>query len=274
MESSQSTRLEEVAATGLYLDLMKRVLTRYQFPEPYLPLRRPSWPPYKAALPLLRKLLSKKGLELVRRSRFNPADRTEGKDWPADAETMVGLRRLDNLQFCISDVVQRGVVGDLIETGVWRGGASIFARAVLKAYGDTSRLVWLADSFQGLPKPNVDEYPSDATSHFWAEEFLAVSLDEVKSNFTRYGLLDEQVRFLVGWFKDTLPTAPIERLSILRLDGDMYESTIQALDALYPKLSRGGYRIIDDHHLPECRKAVADYRGRAGITDEIRKIDW
>ena len=56
MESSQSTRLEEVAATGLYLDLMKRVLTRYQFPEPYLRLRRPSWPPYKAALPLLRKL--------------------------------------------------------------------------------------------------------------------------------------------------------------------------------------------------------------------------
>jgi len=213
-------------------------------------------------------------LELVRRCEVNPDDRTEGKDWPPEAETMIGLRRLDNLQYCIADVVQSGVAGDLIETGVWRGGASIFARAVLKAYGDTSRLVWLADSFQGLPKPDAEKYPSDAGSAFHEKDELAVPLEEVKRNFERYGLLDDQVRFLVGWFKDTLPGAPIERLSILRLDGDMYESTLQALDALYPKLSPGGYCIIDDHHLPECRAAVADYRGRAGVTDEIRKIDW
>src|ERR1017187_5803021 len=147
METSQSSRLEEAVAAELYLDLLKRVLTRYNFPERYRPLSRPSWPPYKAVLPLLRRLLGRKGLEIVRRCVVNPADRTEGKDWPPEAETMIGLRRLDNLQFCIADVVKCGVAGDLIETGVWRGGASIFARAVLKVYGDTSRLVWLADSF-------------------------------------------------------------------------------------------------------------------------------
>jgi len=69
---------------------------------------------------------------------------------------------------------------------------------------------------------------------------LAVSLERVQDNFRRYGLLDRQVRFLKGWFRDTLPAAPIERLAILRLDGDLYESTIQALGALHGKVSAGG----------------------------------
>jgi len=130
------------------------------------------------------------------------------------------------------------------------------------------------------PDPTADKRFSigrrsaDHGSEFGEKEELAVSLEDVRKNFERYELLDDQVQFLVGWFKDTLPSAPIDRLAVLRLDGDMYESTIQSLDALYPKLSPGGYCIIDDHHLPECRAAVADYRGRHKITDEIRRIDW
>ena len=76
---------------------------------------------------------------------------------------------------------------------------------------------------------------------------LAVPEEEVKANFRRYGLLDDQVRFLPGWFKDTLQDAPIDRIAVLRLDGDLYESTIQALDALYPRVSPGGFCIIDDY---------------------------
>ena len=103
---------------------------------------------------------------------------------------------------------------------------------------------------------------------------LAVSEAEVRANFQRYGLLDDQIRFLPGWFKDTLHDAPIERIAVLRLDGDLYESTIQALDALYPRLSPGGFCIIDDYHvLKACRKAVTDYRAKHGVSAEIVEID-
>jgi O-methyltransferase/8-demethyl-8-(2,3-dimethoxy-alpha-L-rhamnosyl)tetracenomycin-C 4'-O-methyltransferase len=85
--------------------------------------------------------------------------------------------------------------------------------------------------------------------------------------------LDGQVRFLEGWFKDTLPEAPIDHLAVLRLDGDMYESTIQALDALYDKVSFGGFILVDDYFLGPCKQAVTDFRSRKRITDRIIDID-
>lgn len=201
--------------------------------------------------------------------------REEGKDWPANAHTMIGGSRLDNLQFCVEDVLARGVPGDLIETGVWRGGATILMRAILKAYGDQTRKVFACDSFEGLPKPNAGQYPSDVGNAFHTYNNLAVSLEDVQENFRRYGLLDDQVQFLKGWFKDTLPVAPIQQLAVARLDGDMYESTMDGLVHLWPKLSVGGYLIIDDYGgVPNCQEAVDDYRQQQGITDEIQKIDW
>ena len=188
---------------------------------------------------------------------------------------MIGRKRLDNIEFCVKDVLGRGVQGDLIETGVWRGGAVIFMRAILNAYGVTDRSVWAADSFEGLPRPNAKKYAADARDKFHTHSELAVSLDEVRENFRRYGLLDGQVQFLKGWFRDTLPTAPIERLAVMRLDGDMYESTMDALVHLYPKLSVGGYVIIDDYDaLPACKEAVHDYRRSQNITEEMQPIDW
>ena len=146
-------------------------------------------------------------------------------------------------------------------------------RAILAAHGDTQRSVWVADSFQGLPPPSPGIYAADIGDTWYQAEALAVSLETVQGNFRRYNLLDNQVRFLKGWFKDTLPAAPIERLAVLRLDGDMYESTIQALDALYDKLSPGGFVIIDDYMLPPCAKAVHDFRTNLGITEPIIDID-
>jgi O-methyltransferase len=204
------------------------------------------------------------------------AKREEGSDWPADAETMIGIKRLDNIQGCVASVIADDIPGDLIEAGVWRGGACIFMRAVLKAYADTTRTVWVADSFQGLPAPRADQYPSDRGDEHHEITSLAVPLDQVEANFAKYGLLDERVRFLPGWFKDTLPTAPIETLSVLRLDGDLYESTMEGLRSLYHKLSPGGYAIIDDYfneRLP-AKKAVDDFRGEHAIEDPIERIDW
>lgn len=206
---------------------------------------------------------------------FDPSRRAEGNDWPTHAVTMIGLKRLDNLQYCVEQVLKSSVLGDLIETGVWRGGAAIFMKAVLRAYGDTTRNVWVADSFAGLPPSDVVNYPHDAAIDLSGYSVLAVSRAQVESNFRRYRQLDDRVRFLEGWFKDTLPSAPIERLSVLRLDGDLYESTIQALDALYPKLSVGGFVIVDDYGaVPGCRTAIEDYRARHSITTPLVGIDW
>jgi O-methyltransferase len=220
-------------------------------------------------------LLASLKLEIVRSQSFDPKARAEGRDWPREAETMIGLKRLDNLEYCITDVLRRQVAGDLIETGVWRGGASIFMRAVLKVYGDTERIVWLADSFQGLPQPDPMRYPADAKDRLWTFPQLAIPLEVVKANFAKYGLLDDQVRFIVGWFRDTLPTCPINKLAVLRLDGDMYESTMDALDSLYHKLSVGGYVIVDDYgSVPGCKAAVEDFRAKHGITEIVQWIDW
>jgi O-methyltransferase len=178
------------------------------------------------------------------------------------------------LQRAAEFVLQKGIPGDFIETGVWRGGASIMMRAVLKAYGVTDRRVWLADSFQGLPPPNTDKYPADRDDALHTFANLAVSADTVRKNFARYDLLDEQVVFLEGWFKDTLPLAPIEKLAILRLDGDMYESTMDALTALYDKVSLGGFVIVDDYGLlANCRAAITDFRRSRRIEDRIYNID-
>jgi O-methyltransferase len=203
------------------------------------------------------------------------AMRLDGGDWPGRGLTMIGLKRLDNLQFAIEDVIARRVPGDLIEAGAWRGGACIFMRGVLKAHGVTDRRVWVADSFAGLPAPNPEKYPADAEVPASAAGLLAVSLDSVKANFARYGLLDGQVVFLKGWFRDTLPAAPIDKLAVLRLDGDLYESTMDSLVSLYPKLSSGGYLIVDDYSsTPPSAKAVTDYRAKYGIVEPIVKIDW
>ena len=201
--------------------------------------------------------------------------RAEGRDWPPFAETMIGRRRLDNLVDCVTRALRDDVPGDLIETGVWRGGSTILMRGVLAAWSDRERRVWVADSFQGVPVPDAKRYPADREVRLDGISTLEVSLEAVQANFARYGLLDDQVVFLPGWFKDTLATAPIEALSVMRLDGDLYESTMDALVALYPKLSVGGFVIVDDYGgIDACRAAVTDYRNSEGIDEPIRAIDW
>lgn len=204
---------------------------------------------------------------------FDPATRAIGRDWPASAATMIGTARMRNLRMLLERALAEGVPGDFIETGVWRGGACIYARAILAAHGDEERRVFVADSFCGLPPPSDQLYPADAGDTHHTQEALAISRSEVEENFRRYHLLDERVVFLEGWFKDTLPAAPIERLAVLRLDGDMYESTMQALEALYHKVSPGGFVIVDDHLLPPCAAAVADFRAERGIAVEMHPVD-
>ena len=207
--------------------------------------------------------------------KFNSSARENGRDHPLQAHTMIGMKRLDNIHQCLEDVIKNGVPGDCIETGVWRGGATILMAAILKAHQETTRRVWVADSFEGVPPPDPEKYPHDKYMALHDVPYLAVSVETVQNNFRKYGLLDNQVTFLKGFFKDTLPEAPIEKLALLRLDGDLYESTMEALDNLYPKLSVGGYVIIDDYGaIPAAASAVRDFREKERITDPIVWIDY
>jgi O-methyltransferase len=206
---------------------------------------------------------------------FDPEKREVGLDWPPYAVTMIGHKRLDNIQRCAKEVLRWNVPGDFVEAGVWRGGAAIFMTAILEVWGDERRKVWVCDSFKGLPPPNPLRYPVDTGDNHHTIPYLAVSRDEVVKNFARFSVPISRVRFVEGWFKDTLSKIDAGRFSLVRLDGDMYESTMDSLVALYPKLSPGGFIICDDfysHKGPHA--AVADYRRQRGIDDEIHKVDW
>jgi hypothetical protein len=232
----------------LYLDLLKKCLTRsvlhdqrYEIPDTSHPL------PYSHEL------------------------REDGRDWPVEALTMVGVKRLEALQHLITSAIEHGIGGDVVECGVWRGGASIFMRGVLVALGHSHRSVWLYDSFAGLPAP---KHASDVGLTMY-NDYLAVPLSEVRENFKHFGLLSEHVKFVRGFFADTLPNAEVKQIALLRLDGDMYESTMIALESLYPKVSTGGYVVVDDYGaIAHCAKATNDFRAAHGITNPIVPIDW
>lgn len=253
-----------------YLDLLQRCLTREAFlDQEWWDVDLRQWPSGRDEV---LSVLRDRDWRIVRRG--DPAARAEGRDWPPTAETMIGTARLDNVVRACVQSLRDGVPGDLAETGVWRGGTTILMRGVLQALGDQTRSVWVADSFEGLPVPD-ERYPADAHLDWSDVQVLKVDADAVRANFDRYGLLDDRVRLLEGWFADTLPDAPIESLAVLRLDGDLYGSTMDALVSLEPKVSPGGFVLVDDYGGWEsCRAAVEDYRAEHGITAPIHAVDW
>ena len=301
-------------AVELYLDLVKRALINVLFHESSVALWR--YNSEKRECELL------EGLDLH--------SRTMGEDMPANAFTMVGVRRLDNIRAAIELVVDNDVEGDFIETGACKGGSCIYAKAVLRTVEPGSEpKVIVCDTFcpQEPPNPLIAllfqpilavfallamipcmcwkralfafgqkfqksfpamENPSDdmvdvgmfILRSFWALSgtstgTVGTGLANVKSHFARFGLLDDTVVFLQGFFSDTLPDAPeLTKVAIFRADGDSYESTVTALEPVYPKLEEGGVCIIDDYYsFEECRRAVDEYRTTNGIKDKIIRID-
>lgn len=198
--------------------------------------------------------------------------RAQGFDWPWSGLTMVGLARLDDLQSCVEQIVADGVPGDLIEAGVWRGGASILMRATLDSLGAADRTIWLADSFRGLPPPD-EAFPEDRRLDLSWIGYLAASVDEVRGHFARFGC-ERGIEFVEGFFEESLPALRSQSWSLVRIDADTYESTWVALDSLYPGLSVGGFLIVDDYQfVEECRAAVDDFRREHGIEEAIETID-
>jgi len=208
-------------------------------------------------------------------TKFDPARREIGRDLPVQAHSMIGLRRLRHLRCAVEAVIDEDISGDFLEAGVWRGGACILMKGVLAARGVNDRRVYVADSFQGLPPPDERFQKDLATLHdFFKRPELAASLESVRANFEKYGLLDDRVVFVEGLFKDTLPGLDVDRLAVLRLDGDLYASTIDTLEALYDKVSPGGFVICDDYGaVLDARRAVLDFRASRKIEAPMTAID-
>jgi len=143
------------------------------------------------------------------------------------------------------------------------------AAAVFDSLGEPNRPVWVCDSFQGVPAPTDT---TDAGATFHQHPILAVPADEVRANFARYGFLTGRVRFVEGWFADTLP-GPVGDLCVLRCDGDLYSSTWQTLTALYDCVQPGGYVIVDDYGIWRgCAQAVDEFRELRGISVPLQLI--
>jgi len=269
----------DAATRSRYLDLLKRALVNLIYPE------------HELRIELLEEHGRSGGLageQLMRDIRYrSPAEYDELVASKLDgsvrrrspnrfSHTMVGMARLDNLEYCARKVFADGVPGDFLEAGVCQGGAAIFMRGLQVALGEGGRRVWLADSFEGLPEPTheIDR----AWDLDWSAEkqpWLACDLRAVQDNFRTYRLLDDNVRWLPGWFADTLPSAPVERIAILRADGDLYQSTRDTLDSLYHRVSPGGFVVIDDYGgFEACRLAVDGFRAEHGVAEPIRRIDW
>jgi O-methyltransferase len=263
-----------------YLWLLKRALVNLIYPEHELRIEYFEESPHES---------EKNGRERFLRDighlRSDQLDalrsvKADGRVWRGKpsrfSHTMVGLLRLDNLERCAEAVFRDGVTGDFVEAGVCQGGAAIFLRALQVAYGESERRLWAADSFQGLPKPSMEpDLAQDMDFSENRQPWLSWDLASVADHFRRYDLLDDGVRFLQGWFSDTLPQAPVERIALLRIDADLYQSTREVLMSLYDRVSPGGYVIVDDYGAFEpCRKAVDEFRQMQGIDAPMHRIDW
>ena len=220
------------------------------------------------------KLLARRGVTPMVVQQVPASAYEKGVGWPLPrpklGQSMIGRARLNNLRMAVETALREEIPGDIIETGVWRGGACIIMKAVLVAHGITDRRVFLADSFRGLPVAD----PSDDAAYLHDDPTLAVTQAQVREAFERYGLLDDGVRFLEGWFSETLPPLKGTPWAVVRLDGDQYQSTLDGIENLYPDLSSGGFLIVDDYGTYDaCQRAIHEYRTANGITDEVVKID-
>jgi len=207
--------------------------------------------------------------------------------------------RLLRVQDLYEKIRAAGVKGDLMECGVWRGGMTVYMKALTRAFNDKSRNVWVSDSFNGVPNAarqdsenlyEVPQFVKDMDRRQWGgsvlergidgqakeKNILTVEHELVRDNFVRFGLLDDQVKFLPGYFNESLPEVSqhgLKQLALLRVDGDLYTSTMDVLRNLYDFVSPGGYIVFDDYALPQSRRAIEDFFKLKGLDLDLLKTD-
>jgi O-methyltransferase len=197
--------------------------------------------------------------------------------------TMTSRERMYCLWQAVDHITAAGIPGDVVECGVWRGGSTMLAAMTLQRRGDTTRRLWLYDTFAGMVEPGQHDRGrrGEDAHQMWAEmrtgdhnEWCYSPLDEVQANMRRTGLAPERFKFVMGKVEDTIPGELPKRIALLRLDTDWYESTRHELIHLFPLLEPGGVLIVDDYGDWEgARRAVDEYFDETGTKILLSRID-
>ena len=263
-----------------YLKLVEDTILSNIHKYNYSPLTYTKKNPIKNLIKFLLNTLFNNNLkEITIKSKIKDKDIEDGLIRGTNSFSMIGLKRLKNIRYLIEKINEEKISGDLIEAGIWKGGVIIYMRACLLSLNMNNK-VFGADSFAGLPEIDDQTYPEDKIYRKILkngnDKGLIISEDEVIENLNKFGFHDDNTILLKGWFHETLKDERINKISLLRIDGDMYKSTYEALNLLYHKVTKGGYVVIDDYGLKSqaCKKAVDDFRKEKDINSELINIDW
>jgi O-methyltransferase len=199
--------------------------------------------------------------------------------------TMTSEERLYAFSKAIEYITNAKVEGDIVECGVWKGGSSMCAMLSLINNKDTSRMFYLYDTYEGMSEPtemDADHSGKDAKTLLNQSiktkddvMWCYAPIDDVKSNIESTNYPKNLVHFVKGKVEDTIPQTIPDKIAILRLDTDWYESTYHELKHLFPRLVKGGVIIIDDYgHWKGAREAVDQYFNENGIHILLNRIDY
>ncbi len=233
----------------------------------------------------IQKFLNARGFAIIRYTAGYPPEYLE--TFRAIKEfTATSTERQAGLIAAVEYVVQNKIAGDFVECGVWRGGSTMAAALTLKRCGDTSRDLYLFDTYEGMSAPTSEDVmfdgqkasdilsevkPAEGFGNYWC----VAGLEDVTRNLHSTGYPKDKLHFVKGKVEDTVPKQAPEKIAILRLDTDWYESTAHELNHLYPRLVEGGVLIIDDYgHWLGARKAVDDYFAAQPIKPLLNRLDY
>jgi len=189
--------------------------------------------------------------------------------------SMLSTVRLLTLYQLVKEVQRQGLKGDIVECGVWNGGAcAIMAKSYQNAGGRNERSIWIFDSFEGLPPPGERDGKSVAKNYF--KGLSKGNLEKVRFIFNKLSIPFDNVKVVKGWVEDTLPKNNLGPVALLHIDTNWYESVKAALDHIYDKVVVGGFIMVDDFlFFDGCRDAVLDFLKERGIEEkvQINKVD-
>ena len=198
--------------------------------------------------------------------------------------TMTSLERRASLLGAVDHIVRHRIAGDIVECGVWRGGSMMAVALALMARGDTSRQLYLYDTFDGMSEPTDEDTHrvSGEPARLQLERagrddavWAVAGLDDVRANLASTGYPAERIHFVQGKVEDTIPGRLPAAIALLRLDTDWYESTRHELQHLYPLLTRHGVLIIDDYgHWDGARRAVDEYFAASAEPVFLHRVDY
>jgi hypothetical protein len=199
--------------------------------------------------------------------------------------TMTSTERLYGLCEAVRYITSTGIEGDIVECGVWRGGSMMAVAEMLKKFGDPDRNLHLFDTFAGMSEPTQEDVTvhgqsADALMKTESKEdaksvWCVSTLDEVRGHMSSTGYPGNRVFFYQGMVEETIPEGAPEKIALLRLDTDFYESTRHEMEHLFPRLANGGVLIIDDYgHWEGARRAVDEYLDAHGIGMMLHRLDY